>query len=130
MADSLIAGSCLCGAVQFQFPLPTLWCAHCHCTLCQRAHGAGVVTWVGIEADSLQFTRKDTLSWYASSVDSKRGFCSTCGSTLFFRSERWPGQMHIVRANIHGEIDRQPSGHAYYDAHVQWMTMGDNLPRE
>ncbi len=37
-------GSCLCGELRFEYDEPSLWCAHCHCTLSQRAHGAPVVT--------------------------------------------------------------------------------------
>lgn len=129
MTDQIIKGACLCGAVNFNFQTPSLWCAHCHCTLCQRAHGAAFVTWVGVEDKILTFTANDTLTWYASSSDSQRGFCSTCGSTLFFRSERWPGQMHIVRANLEGKLDREPSGHAHWDTHVDWCQVGDDLPR-
>ena len=33
-------GSCFCGAVQFSVALLSKWVGHCHCTRCQRAHGA------------------------------------------------------------------------------------------
>ena len=123
-------GSCLCGAVQFEYDGPSLWCAHCHCTMCQRAHGAPVVTWVGVTEDKARVSSGQDLSWYHSSADSERGFCSTCGSSLFFRSGRWPGQLHIVRANIQGDIDTAPSSHAYWDSHAPWFEFEDALPRE
>lgn len=49
-ADARIAlrganGRCLCGALQFSVRFPTKWVAHCHCTMCRRAHGAAFVTW-------------------------------------------------------------------------------------
>lgn len=122
-------GSCLCGAVQFHFTGPSLWCAHCHCSLCQRAHGAPVVTWVGADEQRFVLDRGGSLRWYASSEDSERGFCSTCGSTLFFRSQRWPGEMHIVRSNLAGEIDRTPQAHVHWESHVDWLVLGDELPR-
>ena len=28
-----VPGACLCGAVRFTITLPTLFCAHCHCTM-------------------------------------------------------------------------------------------------
>ena len=40
-----VSGGCLCGAVRFTAKLPSKWCAHCHCSLCRKAHGAGYVTW-------------------------------------------------------------------------------------
>ncbi|MGE5337814.1 MAG: GFA family protein, partial [Gemmatimonadota bacterium] len=48
-APASAVGSCLCGAVGFEFELPPKWVAHCHCTQCQRAHGAAFVTWVGVD---------------------------------------------------------------------------------
>jgi hypothetical protein len=48
---------------------------------------------------------------------------------MFFRSGRWPGEIHITRANFHGEIDRQPDGHAFYDSHVSWFAVTDGLPK-
>ena len=123
-------GSCLCGAVAFRVTPPTKWCAHCHCTLCRAAHGAGVVTWVGVAEQ--QFTLEDPdqrLTWYASSADGRRGFCAACGTTLFFQGKRWADEMHVVRANFKGDIDREPGGHAYADRAVSWLTLGDHLKR-
>ncbi len=49
---------------------------------------------------------------------------------MFFRSERWPGEVHVTLANLHGPIDRQPQLHVFYDTHVDWITLGDALPRK
>jgi hypothetical protein len=126
-----VRGKCLCGAVEFSVGLPTLWMAHCHCTQCQRAHGAGFVTWVG--AASERFTCRDPdalLRWFASSSAAERGFCGRCGSSLFFRSSNWPGETHIARANFIDALDRQPSQHGYYDTHVDWLELNDALPKK
>lgn len=122
-------GACLCGRTRFHFRPPSLWCAHCHCQMCQRAHGAAVVTWVGVAEEQFALDAGEQLRWYRSSEEAERGFCQVCGSTLFFRSSRWPGEVHIVRSNLEGEIDREPSGHAYWDSHVEWLELGDTLPR-
>ncbi|MAF83694.1 MAG: GFA family protein [Gammaproteobacteria bacterium] len=119
------SGSCLCKQIKFRCETPSLWCAHCHCSLCRRAHGAAFVTWVGVDEGNFTLLSEDTLRWYKSSPDSERGFCATCGSTLFFRSARWPEQMHIVRANINTEIDLEPSAHVYWDTHVDWVDFVD-----
>lgn len=128
MTDTL-QGSCLCGAVRFHAPAPSLWCAHCHCTMCQRAHGAAFVTWVGLPADRAVI-EGGALAWYASSPGAERGFCSRCGSSLFFRSTRWPGELHVTRANFTGPVDRAPSAHVFHATHVDWFTATDALPRQ
>ena len=115
-------GSCFCGRVRFEITPPTLWCAHCHCTMCQRTHGAAVVTWVGVAEEQLRIVAgEESLTWYASSEDARRGFCHVCSSSLFFRSRRWPGEVHVARACIEGDIDREPDGSANFDSHPAWF---------
>lgn len=126
--NDIYRGSCLCGQVTFHYTGPSLWCAHCHCSLCRRAHGAPLVTWVGVNAKRFVLDSADSLRWYASSPDSERGFCGCCGSTLFFRSARWPGEMHIARSNFQAEIDKSPEAHAHWESHVNWLSVGDDLP--
>ncbi|HET6604001.1 MAG TPA: GFA family protein [Xanthomonadaceae bacterium] len=126
-------GSCLCGAVRFAAQLPSKWVAHCHCSMCRRAHGAAFVTWAGFPQQQCAIQDPDqVLHWYASSPGAERGFCGRCGSTLFFRSERWAGELHIVRANFDGELDRTPQAHVFWDAHVDWVQLppDDGLPRK
>jgi len=125
-----VNGSCLCGAIQFQLQLPSKWCAHCHCSMCRRAHGAGYVTWVGFESDHFELLTGDHhLHWYESSPGARRGFCSTCGSTMLFESTRWPGETHVALACIDGPIDRVPAANAYMDNHVGWMPIDHGLSR-
>jgi len=125
-------GSCLCGALRFRATLPSKWVAHCHCTLCQRAHGAPVVTWVGFQSEKVHLLDPEAcLRWYASTPGAERGFCSRCGTTLFFRAQRWPGELHVVRSNFDGPVDREPQVHVHYDTHASWLRIGDDgLPRK
>jgi hypothetical protein len=96
--------------------------------MCRREHGAGYVTWVGLEEDRFTLNSgSDVLKWYESSTGAQRGFCSACGSSMFFRSERWAGEIHVTLANLHEEIDRQPQAHAFHDNHVDWMPLDEAL---
>lgn len=125
------SGKCLCGAVSFFIEFPSKWVAHCHCTMCQRAHGAAFVTWVSVNESQVTFQdTENLLHWYTSSPEASRGFCSRCGSSLFFRSSQWPGEMHIVRANFTEPVDREPQVHGFYDTHVSWVAINDNLPKK
>lgn len=128
-AASSFDGACLCGALRFRIHAPTKWCAHCHCSQCQRAHGAAFVTWVGVESDQFEILESESLRWYASSAEASRGFCSRCGSSVLFRSSRWPGEMHVARANIPGNIDREPAAHAFTATAAVWFHGSDDLPR-
>ena len=108
--------------------LPSIWCAHCHCNMCKKAHGAGYVTWVGFKQEQVTFSAdNDQLIWYESSAGAQRGFCQQCGSSLFFRSEKWAGELHIALGVIDDEIDRKPQANVFFDNHVDWMPIDESL---
>lgn len=124
-------GKCLCGAVSFEAKLPSKWVAHCHCTMCRRAHGAAFVTWVGVEETGCSLNDpKGVFARYRSSAEGERGFCSRCGSSFWFRSSRWPGEVHLTLANFDTPLDRAPQAHSFYDTHVDWYAVNDSLPRK
>lgn len=128
-----VHGRCLCGDLQFTAHLPSIWVAHCHCTMCQRNAGAAFVTWVGLEETRCRIDdAQGRLHWYHSSDRGERGFCSHCGSTLFFRSSRWPGELHVTLANFTEPVDRAPQAHVFWDSHVDWVQLDDRdgLPRK
>lgn len=124
-------GRCLCGDIRFTVDLPSLWVAHCHCTMCRRQSGAAFVTWVGMDENRSRIDDpRQQLRWYTSSPGAERGFCQRCGSSLLFRSSRWPGELHITLANFDAPVDRAPQAHVFWDTHVDWVQLGDGLPRK
>ena len=130
MATATAHGTCLCGAVQFEVVGPSKWMAHCHCTRCQKAHGAAFATWVGVESGQAHIIDpQGALRWHVAPQGGQRGFCSQCGSPMFFKSERWPGELHIARALVAGPLDLEPQEHVYYESHVDWVVLCDALPR-
>ncbi|MEJ2400889.1 MAG: GFA family protein [Xanthomonadales bacterium] len=128
--EKRVHGGCLCGAVRFEIDLPSKWCAHCHCSMCRRAHGAGYVTWVGFDSGHFKLLSGDHhLKWYESSPGARRGFCTECGSAMLFESARWPDETHVALGCIEDPIDRVPEANAYVEAHVDWMPLDDSLTR-
>ncbi len=130
MESGSISGACLCGAVRFDIRPPALFCAHCHCSICRRAHGAGFVTWVGVLTG--QFALRagaDHLVRYRSSDHGTRSFCDTCGSTLFFTTAHHPERIDVVLANVDDTAGLRPQFHAYCDDRAAWVAIDDDLPR-
>ena len=130
MSDiKVVHGSCLCNEVRYSCTLPSKWCAHCHCTMCRKYHGAGYVTWVGFDNVHFQLEAgAEHLQWYRSSGPAERGFCKNCGSSLFFRSDRWEGEIHVTLASLNDPIDRQPQAQVFFEHRVDWMAVDEDLP--
>lgn len=124
-------GSCFCGAIQFRVELPSLFCAHCHCSMCRRSHGAAFVTWFAVPQDRffLEPAPSAELVEFASSQHGKRFFCGRCGSSLFCEVGDPAKDMDIVLANMHGPIDREPGAHIFFDDRVAWTSADPELPK-
>jgi hypothetical protein len=129
-ASGVVSGACLCGRVRFEASMPSLFCAHCHCSICRRSHGAGYVTWFAVPRAQLRITEGESeLVRYRSSGHGTRSFCGRCGSSLFFESTLGGDRVDIALANMEGPIDREPQLHAFFDCRAEWVTVGDSLPR-
>ena len=76
-------GSCLCGKVTFQVDGPLPQPDACHCTKCRKFSGHYFVS-SDIPRDKVTIEGAENVTWYQSSEKIRRGFCSTCGATLFF----------------------------------------------
>lgn len=128
--NDTVNGSCFCGRVAFELTLPTSVCAHCHCSMCRRAHGAGFVTWVMVPTEQFRVTQGESdLIAFESSDHGTRSFCGVCGSSLLCVSSHHPDRVDVVLANLDGPIDQEPSAHVYYSNRADWVQLGDSLPR-
>ncbi|HWT13571.1 MAG TPA: GFA family protein [Allosphingosinicella sp.] len=76
-------GSCLCGAVSFEVAAPLSPPDACHCRQCRKQSGHFWAS-TDVDRDSLAVEGTDKLAWFASSERVRRGFCSVCGSALFW----------------------------------------------
>lgn len=76
-------GSCLCGAVRFTvsgaLPPPDI----CHCTACRKQSGHCFAS-TDVPRAALTIAGEDALRWFQSSAKVRRGFCGSCGSSLFW----------------------------------------------
>jgi len=124
-------GACLCGAVRYRVGPAPLWVAHCHCSMCRRAQGAGFVTWAGFPGDTFSLVAgEDLLARYQSSAPAVRSFCSRCGTPLFFQSSRWPGEIHVTLASLDSAEGLEPRAHAYWASRAPWLGWdGGGLPK-
>lgn len=96
-------GSCLCGAVKYEVHGPLRNVIACHCAQCRKQTGTYMSATAAADSD-LKIVESRGLKWYRSSDKAKRGFCSECGSVLF-----WKGEGRDYTAITAGSLDG-PSG--------------------
>ena len=82
-------GRCLCGGVSFEVTSEIPDVTYCHCKQCRIWHG-NVVGYTGCRTEDLTFTSDKTLKWFSSSEKAIRGFCTECGSSLFWKEKETP----------------------------------------
>ena len=76
-------GSCLCGAVRIHVSEPLKPADACHCTQCRKQTGHYFAS-TNVPRDALTIEGENKVGWYRSSDKVRRGFCTTCGSVLFW----------------------------------------------
>lgn len=76
-----MTGKCLCGAVTFTAQDVETEFHVCHCGMCRRWAGSPVFA---ASVGSVRFGGEEHLRTFDSSEWASRGFCSKCGSGLFY----------------------------------------------
>jgi len=76
-------GACLCGAVKFEVAAALRPPDACHCSQCRKQSGHFWAS-TDVQRKDLTVTGSEHVSWFRSSERIRRGFCSVCGSCLFW----------------------------------------------
>jgi hypothetical protein len=121
----VIRGGCLCGACRYETQAEPINIRVCHCRLCQKAIGAAFNARVLVPLDGLAIS--GPVGWYASSDDLARGFCTSCGTTLFSKRE----SANLIGLTL-GSLDDPDrfamSEHIWVSSKQDWLVLGDDLP--
>lgn len=80
----MLHGTCLCKAVSLEVSGELEKAPEaCHCSQCRKQSGH-ILAAVNVRREALTVHGDDKITWYRSSEKVRRGFCSVCGSTLFW----------------------------------------------
>ena len=79
-----LKAKCLCGNISFKTSGYHRDVQNCHCVQCLKTHGHHAA-YSKVEEKNLKFLSKKSLKWFKSSKRAKRGFCSNCGASIFFK---------------------------------------------
>ena len=116
--EQAVTASCLCGTIRITAKTPSKHLGACHCNMC-RTWGGGPLLAIECGAE-VSIDGAERVTVYDSSAWAERGFCSRCGSHLFYRLKG--NQHYAIPAGLFDEdpaatfdhqvfIDEKP---AYY----------------
>lgn len=121
-------GSCLCGGVTFELTGELRPSVACHCIQCRKTSGHYVsATQVG--PDQLNITNASTLAWFQSTPEAKRGFCNTCGSSLFWKHNADKGAVSVMSGTIDGATGIDTAKHIFTAFKGDYYDIADIMPQ-
>jgi hypothetical protein len=99
----------------------------CHCTQCRKWTGHYEVG-TDVPRDAVRIHGAEKLTWFQSSEKVRRGFCSTCGSSLFWDpiKQDWIG---ISMGAFDLPTDTKLAMHIYVAEKGDYYDIGDGLPQ-
>ena len=120
-------GSCLCGAVSFLVDGELTPPDACHCSQCRKMSGHYWAS-TDVPRTALTISGEEQLAWYRSSEKVKRGFCKSCGSSLFWDAA---GRQNIsISMGAFEQPTRvQMEKHIFVPDKGDYYDIADRLPR-
>jgi hypothetical protein len=119
-------GSCNCGGVTWVVQGEMRPIVACHCSQCRKQSG---LYFAATAADDKNLTIKsDALKWYKASPEARRGFCGTCGSSLFWKHDE-EDFTSILAGSIDGASGLEIAKHIYVGDKPDWYDITDGKPQ-
>jgi len=84
--SQVVTGGCQCARVRYEVRGKLRDVIACHCVQSRRTSGHFTAA-TACRRHAFRIVRGETLKWYVAIPGFRRGFCSECGSNLFFEKE-------------------------------------------
>ena len=129
MSSPTITGGCLCGAVRYEVNGPLRPVINCHCGQCRRTSGHFVAA-TACQWSDLTLVNEDGLRWYQSSEQARRGFCTVCGSSLFWDGATGDGAtdtISIMAGTLDGKTGLETSAEIYIEDAGDYYRRDENV---
>jgi len=121
----MATGGCLCGNITYQTTGVLRPIIACHCEQCRKTSGHHVAA-TSVLKDELQVD--GDVTWYQSSNTARRGFCSKCGSNLFWESQN-SDRISIMAGTLDHSAGLTIAGHIFVDDKAEYMDIPDDVPQ-
>ena len=131
MSNTILRGSCLCGAVGYELTQAPMWSHNCYCSRCRKATGGGFASNLFVPIEALRYSKgEDHLRSFKPS-DAERfthTFCDICGSTLPYRQET-RGRAVVPMGSLDDDPGYGPRAHIFVKSKASWVAITDDLPQ-
>ena len=126
----LATGGCLCGSIRYEVTGKTLGSMLCHCKMCRRYSGAPILEGTTFPADGFRLIEGEPKVFQSSSI-AERGFCSDCGSPIFYRGRvgYWRDWIVVTTGSFDDPQKFPPTYHLGIESALPWLKVLDDLPR-
>jgi len=128
---TIATGGCLCGAVRYRIIGKMRGVVNCHCSKCRRFHG-NFAAYAGTTPENLELVEERGLKWFRSVTDETpnvcRGFCSECGSSLFWHP-RGEDRIAVAAGSLDEPTGMHLIGHVWVCQKGDYYEIGDDLPQ-
>jgi len=118
-----LVGSCMCGSVRYEIRGDPRDVVACHCIECRKSSGHFTAA-TATKPENLILLSHRFLKWYRSSSTAQRGFCSHCGSTLFWKPNSGD-RISIYVGAIDGETRLSLKSHIYVNEKGDYYVIDD-----
>lgn len=121
-------GSCLCGAVAFDYDGEPERMVNCHCSRCRRAMSAAYATMAMVPARAFRWQRgRDHLINYEMPEAKVKGtaFCRICGSQM--PRLRTEDQIQIPAGSLDDDPGARPAANIFTASKAAWSVVDDRL---
>ena len=125
--SKITTGGCLCGAVRYEVRGPLRNVINCHCGMCRRLHGSFGPHSKAPKKD-ITITTSTGLAWYRTSDVARRGFCSKCGSGLFWEPFEQDAT-GIVAGTLDPPTGLRTIGHIFVAEKSDFYEIMDDAPQ-
>ncbi len=119
------SGRCLCGAVAYEIDGPLRDVVNCHCGQCLRTHG-NFASYTNAARGDLSLTESRGLTWYESSRLARRGFCATCGASLFWERKD-SGTISVAAGTLDPPTNLNTAAHIFVADKGDYYEIADGL---
>jgi hypothetical protein len=125
----VLAGKCLCGAVQYAVADEFVYALNCHCSNCRRATGSAFKPFAGIERGKLSLAKgKDSLMIFGDENAAHDTHCKACGS-LLYSVVREGAYVHVAMGTLVDDPAIRPTAHIFVGSKAPWFVIADDLPQ-